>query len=87
MGEFVVSSRIQTGVLRARQIERETNIVYRKFLVLFVFGFRMKAIAILGREVMLPRGLVGLGTDTLDCSGAEIREVRYIVQQQLGSDC
>ncbi|KAB5531186.1 protein-tyrosine phosphatase-like protein [Coniochaeta sp. 2T2.1] len=45
-----------------------------KFLVLFLFGFRMKAIAILGREVMLPRGLVGLGTDTLDHSGAEIRE-------------
>ncbi|KAB5575447.1 protein-tyrosine phosphatase-like protein [Coniochaeta sp. 2T2.1] len=45
-----------------------------KFLVLFLFGFRMKAIAILGREVMLPRGLVGLGTDTLDHSGPEIRE-------------
>lgn len=35
----------------------------------------MKAIAILGREVMLPRGLVGLGLDTLDKSGPEFLEV------------
>lgn len=35
----------------------------------------MQAIAILGREVMLPRGLVGLGLDTLDHCGPEINEV------------
>lgn len=34
----------------------------------------MEAISILGREVMLPRGLVRLGLDTLDQSKAEIRE-------------
>ncbi|KAK0720816.1 protein-tyrosine phosphatase-like protein [Lasiosphaeris hirsuta] len=45
-----------------------------KFLFLFLTGFRMRAIAILGREVMLPRGLVGLGLDTLDNSGPEIAE-------------
>ncbi len=32
----------------------------------------MKAIAIMGREVMRPRGLVGLGLDTVDASTAEI---------------
>jgi hypothetical protein len=35
----------------------------------------MKAISILGCEVMLPRGLVGLGTDTLDHCGPELKEV------------
>lgn len=35
----------------------------------------MQAIAILGREVMLPRGLVGLGLDTLDHCAPEINEV------------
>jgi len=48
---------------------------HRKFLCLFLFGFRMRAISILGREVMLPRGLVGLGLDTLDHSGPEIAQV------------
>ncbi|KAK3359154.1 protein-tyrosine phosphatase-like protein [Lasiosphaeria hispida] len=47
---------------------------FLKFLFLFLAGFRMRAIAILGREVMLPRGLVGLGLDTLDNSGPEIAE-------------
>ena len=45
-----------------------------KFLILFTFGYRMQALGILGREVMLPRGLVGLGLATMDLSGAEIRE-------------
>jgi protein-tyrosine phosphatase len=39
-----------------------------------MFGYRMEAINIIGREVMLPRGLVRLGLDTLDQSGTEIRE-------------
>jgi hypothetical protein len=38
-------------------------------------GYRIEAIAILGREVMLPRGLVGLGFDTIDLCGNEIAEV------------
>ncbi|KAH8879630.1 hypothetical protein GQ53DRAFT_755835 [Thozetella sp. PMI_491] len=45
-----------------------------KFIILFLCGFRMKAIAILGREVMQPIGLPGLGTSTLDQSGSEINE-------------
>jgi protein-tyrosine phosphatase len=47
----------------------------RKLIFLYILGFRMRAIAILGREVMLPRGLVGLGTDTLDHCGPEINDV------------
>jgi protein-tyrosine phosphatase len=39
----------------------------------------MRAIAIMGREVMRPRGLVGLGLDTLDASGREMAEVRFSV--------
>ena len=35
----------------------------------------MPAFRILGREVMLQRGLVGLGLDTLDQSGPQIAEV------------
>lgn len=45
-----------------------------KFLFLFICGYRMQAIAIMGREVMLPRGLVGLGLATIDQSGLEIKE-------------
>jgi protein tyrosine/serine phosphatase len=35
-------------------------------------GYRMQAISILGREVMQPRGLIGLGFDSLDHCGPEI---------------
>ena len=45
------------------------------FLFFFILGLRMRAIRILGSEVMLPRGLVGLGLDTLDNSGPEIAQV------------
>lgn len=44
------------------------------FLFLFLCGYRMEAISILGQQVMIPRGLVGLGLDTLDQSTREIRE-------------
>ena len=40
-----------------------------------MFGYRIEAIAILGREVMLPRGLIGLGFDSIDHCGPEIAEV------------
>jgi hypothetical protein len=53
-----------------------TSLSERKLIVLFVLGFRMKAIAILGREVMLPLGLVGMGLDTMDLSTLEVKEVR-----------
>lgn len=38
-------------------------------------GYRMEAISIIGREVLLPGGLVGLGCDTIDHSANEIRQV------------
>ena len=38
-------------------------------------GFRVEAIAILGREVMAPRGLTGLGKDSLDHSTSELRDI------------
>ena len=37
-------------------------------------GYRMEAISILGREVMQPRGLVGLGFDSIDHCGPEIAD-------------
>lgn len=40
-----------------------------------LFGYRMEAISILGREVMKPRGLIGLGYDTIDYCGAELATV------------
>ncbi|KFY94224.1 hypothetical protein V498_03966 [Pseudogymnoascus sp. VKM F-4517 (FW-2822)] len=40
-----------------------------------LFGYRMEAISILGREVMNPRGLIGLGYDTIDYCGAELATV------------
>jgi protein-tyrosine phosphatase len=53
----------------------KTHTFHRKLITLMVFGYRMEAIAILGREVMLPRGLVGLGFDSIDHCGPEIAEV------------
>ncbi|KFY39154.1 hypothetical protein V494_04099 [Pseudogymnoascus sp. VKM F-4513 (FW-928)] len=43
-----------------------------KVLFLILFSYRMEAISILGREVMKPRGLIGLGYDTIDYCGAEL---------------
>lgn len=40
-------------------------------------GYRMEAISILGREVMQPRGLIGLGYDSIDHCGPEIAEVCF----------
>lgn len=39
---------------------------------LYTIGARTSAISILGREVMTPRGLLGLANDTMDASGPEI---------------
>lgn len=46
----------------------------RRFIILFIFGYRLPAIRIIGQEVMVQRGLMGLGLDTLDNSTAEIYE-------------
>ena len=46
-----------------------------RFATSLATGYRVEAIEILGREVMEPRGLVGLGEDSLDCSKGEIRRI------------
>ncbi|EXJ65138.1 hypothetical protein A1O7_01478 [Cladophialophora yegresii CBS 114405] len=46
-----------------------------KLVFLMALGYRTEGISVLGKELMLPRGLIGLGIDTLDCSGPEIKEV------------
>jgi len=45
-----------------------------KLITLMIFGYRMEAIGILGRNIMQPRGLVGLGFDSIDHCGPEIAE-------------
>jgi hypothetical protein len=47
---------------------------HSKVIGLFIFGYRIEAIRLIGTEVMLPRGLLGLGIDTVDHSRAEIRQ-------------
>ena len=39
-----------------------------------MFGYRMEAISIMGKEVLQPRGLIGLGCDSIDFCIAEIRQ-------------
>lgn len=46
-----------------------------KLVFLMALGYRTEGISVLGKELMQPRGLVGLGIDTLDHSGPEVREV------------
>ncbi|KAK0392204.1 hypothetical protein NLU13_1702 [Sarocladium strictum] len=48
---------------------------FLKLLFLYLFGYRLAAIKIITQQVMIPRGLLRLGNDTLDRSGPEIREV------------
>lgn len=46
-----------------------------KLASLMALGYRTEGISVLGKNVMQPRGLVGLGKDTLDYSKREIKEV------------
>lgn len=46
-----------------------------KVVYYMALGYRMEAIGIIGREVLLPRGLIGLGIDTLNHSGSEIKAI------------
>ncbi|KAI1312841.1 protein-tyrosine phosphatase-like protein [Xylaria venustula] len=50
-----------------------------KLIFLFIFGFRVQAIRIMGQEVMQPLGLVGLSIVTLDAAGPEIVEALQIL--------
>ncbi|KAK8047577.1 hypothetical protein PG996_015641 [Apiospora saccharicola] len=45
-----------------------------KLIFLYTCGYRIAAIRVMSQEVMLPRGLVTMGLDTLDHSGADILE-------------
>ncbi|KAI1214922.1 tyrosine/serine protein phosphatase [Annulohypoxylon truncatum] len=47
---------------------------YFKLIFLFLLGYRTQAISLISQEVLLPRGLVGLGLVTIDESGAEIAD-------------
>ncbi len=46
----------------------------RKFIFLYAFRYHNEAIHIVAENVLVPRGLVGIGRDKLDHSGAEIAE-------------
>lgn len=48
----------------------------------YLSGYRTDAISILGRNVMSPRGLTGLGCDTLRYSTSEIHAVFSILSNQ-----
>ncbi|KAJ9222602.1 hypothetical protein DTO027B5_7729 [Paecilomyces variotii] len=48
---------------------------FMKVLGLSASGYRSDAITIVGRQVMQPRGLIGLAKDTLDNSISEMREL------------
>lgn len=52
-----------------------------KLVGLMALGYRTEAIAILGREVMAPRGLTGLGKDSLDHGTSELREIFSILAE------
>jgi protein-tyrosine phosphatase len=57
-----------------------------KLIALMAVGRRMEAISILGREVMQPRGLIGLGYDSMDHCGPEIAEAlrAYTIPDNFG---
>ncbi|KAB8269597.1 protein-tyrosine phosphatase-like protein [Aspergillus minisclerotigenes] len=58
-----------------------------KVLALAASGYRNDAVIIVGEQVMSPRGLIGLGLDTLDSSTAEMKEIfELFASQNDGAD-
>lgn len=55
--------------------ESRTLIFIRKLISLMLLGYRTEAISILGHEVMQPRGLIGLGKDSIDYARNEFRQI------------
>ncbi|KAE8376823.1 protein-tyrosine phosphatase-like protein [Aspergillus bertholletiae] len=53
-----------------------------KVLALVASGYRNDAVTIVGEQVMSPRGLIGLGLDTLDSSTAEMKEIFELFASQ-----
>ncbi|KAL2439188.1 hypothetical protein ABEF95_001848 [Exophiala dermatitidis] len=52
-----------------------------KLIFLMALGYRTEGISVIGKELMLPRGLIGLGIDTLDHSGPEIKGVFNVLSE------
>lgn len=48
-----------------------------------IASYRVEAISILGREVMQPRGLIGLGKDTIDYAKHEICEIMEVMADNM----
>jgi protein-tyrosine phosphatase len=57
-----------------------TNIA--KLVGYMAAGYLTEGISVVGRNVMLPRGLIGLGLDTLQYSGREIREIVNVLTDE-----
>lgn len=53
-----------------------------RFLWLIACGYRKDAVRVLGQEVLLSRGLIGLAIDTLQYSTSEIREIFNILAEE-----
>ncbi|KAI0397273.1 protein-tyrosine phosphatase-like protein [Xylariaceae sp. FL0594] len=73
-----------TGKRLERALLRQLSwLSYFRLIFLYLLGYRTQAIRIMGREVMQPLGLVGLGLVTVDESGPEIREaLRTIISPE-----
>ncbi|KAL8843618.1 MAG: hypothetical protein Q9170_000122 [Blastenia crenularia] len=50
-----------------------------KLIAFMAAGRRTEAIAILGKEVIQPRGLVGQATDSIDSSGGELKQIFHLL--------
>ncbi|KAI0379936.1 tyrosine/serine protein phosphatase [Hypomontagnella monticulosa] len=50
-----------------------------KLIIFFLLGYRIQAVGIMGREVLQPRGLVGIGFITMEQSGVEIAEALRVL--------
>ena len=47
-----------------------------------LFGYRLQGISIIGKKVLQPRGLIGLGKDTLKHSAPEIKQIFDILSSK-----
>ncbi|CAO1596596.1 hypothetical protein XANCAGTX0491_000430 [Xanthoria calcicola] len=50
-----------------------------KLITLMLLGRRTEAIAILGKEVIQPRGLLGQATDVIDSSATELKQIFQVL--------
>ncbi|GMF93886.1 unnamed protein product [Aspergillus oryzae] len=80
---------LNEGVLfRSARVNQSINVPgLSKVLALAASGYRNDAVIIVGEQVMSPRGLIGLGLDTLDSSTAEMKEIfELFASQNDGAD-